>query len=182
MTGMSTAVLYSPDKNRMNPKRTFRYYYLKFTRLQGNPQALASGTAIGLFLGLAPIIPFHTVSVLLVTFLTRTSTIAALLATLAVCNPLTYVPQYYFSLVIGNVLTPYDISWERLKNVLELLLSKPGFSESLNALTGLGYEAIIVLLVGGAVFALPFTIAGYFLSLRLFISVHDKKNKKHILN
>jgi uncharacterized protein (DUF2062 family) len=76
MTGMSTAVLSSPDKNRMNPKRTFRYYYLKFTRLQGNPQALASGTAIGLFLGLAPIMPFHTVSVLLVTFITRTSTIA----------------------------------------------------------------------------------------------------------
>jgi uncharacterized protein len=166
----------------MNPKRTFRYYYLKLTRLKGDPQSLASGTAIGIFIGLTPTIPLHTVSALLVTFLTRTSTIAALLATLVVCNPFTYVPQYYFSLVIGNILTPYDINWQRTEIVLDLLLSKSGFSESIDALTGVGYEAIIVLLVGGAVFALPFSIAGYFLSLRLFICVRDKKDKKHILD
>ncbi len=166
----------------MNPKRTLRYYYLKFTRLQGNPQALASGTAIGIFLGLSPIIPFHTVSVLLVTFLTRTSTIAGLLATLVVCNPLTYIPQYYLSLVIGNFIMPYDINWERMKSVLELLLNKPGFAESMDALGDIGYEAIIVFLTGGAVLALPFTIVGYFLSLRIFISIRDKKKKKHILN
>jgi len=29
------------------------------------------------------------------------------------------------------------------------------------------------------VFTLPFSIAGYFHSLRLFISVHDKKDKKN---
>ncbi len=166
----------------MNPKRTLRYYYLKFTRLQGNPQALASGTAIGIFLGLTPISPFRTVFILLVTFLTRTSTIAALAAAFLVCNPLTYVPQYYISLVLGNLLTPYDVNWERIKGVLNFLLSKPGFGESLDALAGLGYEAIIVILVGGVVMALPFTIAGYFLSLRLFISIRDKKNKQHILN
>ncbi len=181
MTVMSTAAHSSPDTNTMTPKRTLRYYYLKFTRLQGSPQSLASGTAIGIFLGLTPITPFHTISVLLVTFLTRTSTISALLATLAVCNPFTYVPQYYLSLQIGNLLTPYNVSWERMKSVLDTLLSKPGFSESIHALTSLGFEMIIVLLVGGALFALPFTIAGYLLSLRLFISVRDKKNKKHIL-
>lgn len=166
----------------MNPKRTVRYYYLKLTRLQGDPQSLASGTAIGIFLGILPTIPFHTVSVLLVTFLTRTSTIAGLLGTIMVCNPLTYIPQYYLSLLIGNILTPYNFSWERIKTVLDFLLSKPGFTESIHALAGLGYEVVIVLLVGGAVLAIPFTIAGYFLSLRIFISVHDKKNKKHILN
>jgi hypothetical protein len=91
----------------MNPKRASRYYYLKFTRLQGDPQSLAWGTAIGTFFGITPIIPLHTVINLIVTFLTRTSTIAALLASLIVCNPLTYVPQYYFSTLIGNAVTPY---------------------------------------------------------------------------
>jgi len=166
----------------MTPKRICRYYYLKFTRLQGDPQSLAWGTAIGTFFGITPIIPFHTAINLVITFLTRTSTIAALLASFIVCNPLTYVPQYYFSTIIGNALTPYDFTWERMETVVDILLSKPGLTESLNALATLGYEAIIVLLVGGSVLALPFTVVSYFLSLQLFIKIRNKKRTKHILD
>ncbi len=166
----------------MTPKRTFRYYYLRFTRLRGEPKALARGTAIGTFLGVLPSIPFHTVTVLIVTFITRTSTIAALLATLIVCNPLTYIPQYYLSLLIGNFLTPYTISWERIKTVLDVILHESGFMVRLDILASLGYEVIIVLLVGGIVLAIPFTIGSYFLSLRFFIRINEHRRKKHILS
>lgn len=166
----------------MNPKRSFRYYYLKFTRLQGDPRYLAGGTAIGTFLGITPIIPFHTIANLLVTFLTKTSTIASILASVIVCNPLTYVPQYYFSIVIGNAVTPYNFTWERMKEVLNILLAKPGIMESISAIAGIGYEAVIVLLVGGSIMALPFSIASYFLSLQLFLKIRNNKNRKHILN
>jgi uncharacterized protein (DUF2062 family) len=165
----------------MNLKRISRYYYCKFLRLKGDPQSLAWGTAIGTFLGITPTIPFHTVSVLAITFITRTSTIAGLLATLIVCNPITYVPQYYFSTIIGNCLTPYELNWSRIKDVLDILLTKPGITESIEALSGLGYEAAIVLLVGGAVLALPFAIASYYFSLRFFIKIREKRRKKHIL-
>ncbi len=166
----------------MSPKRVFRLYYLKFKRLQGSPQSLAKGTAIGTFLGITPIIPLHTVLLVLVTVVTRTSTVAAFLATLVVCNPITYVAQYYFSIVIGNAVTPYDFNWERMQSVLDILIAKPGFTESLQALTSLGADAAIVLVVGGAILALPFSIASYFLSLHFFIKVQDKKRRKHILN
>lgn len=166
----------------MNPKRTSRYYYLKFVRLKGDPRSLAWGTAIGTFLGITPIIPFHTVLNLIITFLTRTSTIAALLASLIVCNPVTYVPQYYFSILIGNAVTPYHFTWERMKAVLDILLAKPGIMESLRALADLGYEAIIILLVGGSILALPFTVASYFLSLRLFVKIREKRRGKRVLN
>ncbi len=166
----------------MTPKRILRYYYLKFTRLQGDPQSLARGTAIGIFLGITPIIPLHTILVLLVTFITRTSTIAAMLATIIVCNPLTYVAQYYFSIVIGNAITPYNLNWERMKAVLDVLLSKPGFSECMQSLGSLGLEAVIILVIGGTVLALPFTIASYFFSLRFFVTVREKRRKKHVLN
>jgi len=166
----------------MNPKRLSRLYYLKFKRLQGSPQSLAKGTAIGIFLGITPIIPLHTVLVILVTLITRTSTVAAFLATVMVCNPLTYVAQYYFSIVIGNAVTPYDFNWERMKGVLDIIIAKPGFTESLQAFAGLGMEAVIVLLIGGSILALPFSIASYFLSLRFFIKIRDKKQQKHILD
>jgi len=165
----------------MNLKRISRYYCLKFLRLKGDPQSLAWGTAIGTFLGITPTIPFHTISVLVFTFVTRTSTIAGLLATLIVCNPVTYVPQYYFSTVIGNYVTPYELNWDRIKHVLDLLLAKPGFTESVQALSNLGYEAVIVLLVGGSILALPFAIISYCLSLRFFIRIQKKRREKHLL-
>ncbi len=176
-----TFTLAPPYNYAMNPKRTVKYFCIKFTRLQGNPHSLAIGTAIGTFLGIVPITPFHTIAVIAATFVTRTSTIAGYLATLLTCNPLTYIPQYYLSIVIGNILTPYNFTWEKMQEVLDLLFAKPSFKESVQALSGIGSEAVIVLLVGGAALAFPFTIASYFLSLRLFIRIKRKRREKHIL-
>ena len=99
----------------MNPKRIARYFYLKFMRMKGDPQSLAIGTAIGVFIGVTPTMPLHTILIILITLATRTSTIAALLGSLLVCNPITYVPQYYLATIIGNALTPYDLTWGRIK-------------------------------------------------------------------
>lgn len=151
-------------------------------RLKGDPQSLAGGTAIGVFLGITPIMPFQTILVVLVTVVTRTSSIAAILSSFLVANPLTYVPQYYFSTIIGNALTPYELTWSRIREAMDLLLQYPGFYESWMVMVGLGYEAVIVLVVGGAVLALPFTFASYFLSLRLFLKIRQKKIQKHILD
>lgn len=166
----------------MNPKRSAKYYYLKFMRLKGDPQALALGTAIGTFIGITPTMPLHTVVIILITVVTRSSTIAALLASLLVCNPITYVPQYYLSTVVGNALTPYELTWTRIKEVLDVLLGHPGLVKSMEALAGLGYEAVIVLVVGGTVLSLPFAIASYFLSLRFFLRIRQKRRQKHLLN
>jgi len=75
----------------------------------------------------------------------------------------------------------YNLTWERMKAVLDVLLSKPGLSECIQSLGTLGLEAAIILIIGGTVLALPFTIASYFFSLRFFITVQEKRRKKHIL-
>ena len=166
----------------MNIKRIVKYYYLKFMRMKGDPQSLAIGTAIGVFIGITPTMPLHTILIIPLTIITRTSTIAALLGSLLVCNPITYVPQYYLATIVGNALTPYELSWARIKEVLDILLQHPGLQKSMEALVGLGYEAAIVLVVGGTVLALPCALISYFLSLRLFIKIRQKRGQKHLLN
>ncbi|MEK6201383.1 MAG: DUF2062 domain-containing protein [Desulfobulbaceae bacterium] len=166
----------------MNLKRILRYFYIKFLRLKGDPKSLALGTAIGVLLGIAPIMPFQTILVVLVTVATRTSTVAAILSSFLVANPLTYVPQYYFSTTIGNAITPYELTWSRIKEAMDLMLQDPGFYKSLMVLVELGYEAVIVLLVGGTVLALPFAVASYFLSLPLFVKIKKRREQKHLLN
>ncbi len=166
----------------MKLQRIGKYYYLRFMRLKGDPQALAWGTAIGVIIGISPTLPFHTIALLIVTFLTRTSTVAALISSFAVCNPLTFAPIYYFSMVIGNKVTPYELTWEKVKYALDILLSNQGFAESLKVVGGLGYEAMIVMVVGGFVLALPFTIVSYYASLHFFIRLRRKRREKHILH
>lgn len=166
----------------MNIDRIFRYYYRRFQRLRGNPYALAGGFAIGVFIGLTPTMPLHTLTIILVTLATRTSTLAAILSSVIACNPVTYFPIYYFSMVIGNAVTPYSLNWEKIKSALDTLLSSESFTASLHIIVDLGVEASIVLLVGGFILALPFALVSYYLSLYFFIMMKKKKIEKQILH
>jgi uncharacterized protein len=166
----------------MQLNRLSKYYFLKFIRLKGDPKSLAAGAAIGVFVGLTPTIPLHTVALMALTIVTRTSLIAAVTTSWLVCNPLTYAPIYYFSLVIGNAITPYNLSWEKIKGILDLLMTHTGLGPSFQALANLGLEAIIVMFVGGCILALPFTIVSYYLSLSLFLKIRKRRQEKHMLN
>jgi len=161
----------------MKITRLSKYFYLRFIRLKGEPRALAMGTAIGVLVGITPTIPFHTVIILGITVSTRTSAIAGIIASWVVCNPLTYIPIYYFSMVIGNMVTPYELSWQRIKHLLDSITSHQNIFDSLRAITGLGLETIVVMLFGGVVLAIPFAIASYYLSLYFFNQLRKKKSK-----
>ncbi len=167
---------------QMKPHRLSKYYFRRIQRLKGNPYALAGGFAIGVFIGITPTIPLHTVIIIVLTLLTRTSTISAILSSWIVCNPLTYFPIYYFSLVIGNAVTPYSLNWQKIKTALESLVSSESFGSSIEYVTSLGFEAGIVMVAGGSILAIPFTIASYYLSLKFFIAMKRKRVQKHILS
>ncbi len=166
----------------MKPKRLARYYYLKVLRLEGDPRSLALGVAIGLFVGVTPTLPLHTVLILALAGLLRGNILAGLLAATAISNPLTFLPQYYFSWRLGSLLLPGRLSWERIEGLLAGFDSGAGFQENLASLGHLGLDAIAVLLLGGVLLAIPFTLAGYLLSLRFFIALRKKRQAKHILD
>lgn len=158
--------------------RLRRYYYLRFTRLKGDPRSLALGCAIGVLIGISPTIPLHTILILAITMITRTSAIAAIISSWVICNPLTILPIYYFSMVVGNLVTPYQLSWSRVRSLMDVLTSQQGFKVSLNAIMELGFEAITVMIIGGFVLALPFTIASYYFSYQLFKKIRSRRQKK----
>lgn len=166
----------------MNLWRSIKYYFFKFKRLQGSPHALAGGTAIGVLVGLTPTIPFHTLLIILGTLLTRTSTLAAIIVSWLVCNPFTYLPIYYLSAVIGNRLTPYELNLENVRNALELVIAGDGFQNTLTILVESGYEALVVMSVGGLCLALPFALVSYYLALIFFVQMQKKRIKKHVLS
>ena len=165
----------------MNITRTGKYYLLKLLRLRGTPQSIALGAAIGVFIGITPTIPLHTVAILALTLFTRSSFLAGFITSILVCNPLTYIPQYFLSLKIGNLVTPFHLNWERVKEVLDVVLSNGSFEARVKPLLSIGFEAITVMLVGGILLALPFAVGSYYLIYFLIVSFRKKRREKQIL-
>lgn len=162
----------------LNFRRLFRYHYLKFKRLQGDPGFLSRGVALGIFIGVTPSIPLHTVLILGLSYPFRASKIAALSASVLVSNPFTFFFQYYLSWRLGVWLTSANLSWERMAEMMKTLSSDAGFMASLSALGQLGQEAIVTMLLGGCLLASPLALAGYFLAYRFFTVLRARKAKR----
>lgn len=136
----------------MTLRRTIRYHWLKFRRLQGDPRRLAWGMALGIFIGVTPTIPFHTVAVLALAPLLRVSMITAYLG-IWIMNPVTMVPMYLAAYKVGEWL---------------LYQGRPlTFPEIYNyhTLLDLLWRGGLALQVGGVIIALPPAIGSYFLTL-----------------
>lgn len=165
----------------MNLKRLEKYYRLKFLRIKGDPGAIAWGSFIGAFVGIMPIMPFHTVVIVAICCCTRTSVISGMLTSLAFSNPFTYIPLYYLCMVVGNWVTPYTITWAKISGLLGTIVAEEGFKASIEILSHLGIEIVIVMLTGGIVIALPSAIVCYIFTLKLFVKIRQKRREKHIL-
>jgi uncharacterized protein (DUF2062 family) len=159
-------------------RRIFRYYFIRIKRLSGNPRALAGGIAIGVFIGLSPTIPLHTALIVSLALATRTSVIAGILVSWIICNPVTFFPIYYIAVLLGNHLTPYELNFERIQVLLAQITSGGSFQTTLSIILSLGIEAIIVLLVGGFVFALPFSFLSYYLAMPFFKKRQEARETK----
>lgn len=167
----------------MEPQRTARFYYLKILRLKGDPYSLARGMTVGVAIGIIPILPLQTLVILIFAPLFRGNSLAGVLAGFLVSNPLTLIPQYYICWKLGKLLYPVDLSWSRVRETVEFLLSGgASWGARAAAFSQLGYEYFVILILGGVILAIPLSLITYPLSLQLFLAIQRKRRQKHILS
>jgi uncharacterized protein (DUF2062 family) len=165
----------------MSLKRAVRYYYTRFKRLQGSTHALALGSAIGAAIGVTPTVPFHIILVLALTPLLRINPIAGILAVNVVSNPLTIIPQYYLAWKIGDFFLPGRLNWEKIRDTLtQINLHRIG--ECFELVGSMGWDALLVMLTGGLIMAVPTGAITYTLMFRFFAAMRSKRRRKHLLN
>ncbi len=148
----------------------------RFKELQGSPSYLARGVAIGVFIGVAPLMPLKTILILTLSLLLSSSVVAAFLVCTIICNPLTYVPLYYFAWMTGDLLLPGKSSWGMLEDAVARM-DQLSLSGAFILAGKVGFETVVVLLVGGCVLALPLALASYPLACRLFNTLAKKKGR-----
>jgi len=165
----------------MSLKRTARFFFLRFKRLQGSPHSLALGSAIGSAVGATPTLPLHNVLILALTLPLRANPIAGILAANVVSNPLTFGPQYFLAWKIGDFFLPGRLGWDKIQHTLALMKSQ-GIMDSLGTLKTLGWDTVLVMLTGGMVLAIPSGILTYLFVHRFYTKIRAKRRQRHLLN
>jgi uncharacterized protein (DUF2062 family) len=157
-------------------KRKIAAAVKRFKELQGSPSYLARGVAIGVFIGVAPLMPLKSILILTITLLLSSSTAAAFLVCTIICNPLTYVPLYYFAWLAGDMLLPGKASWDLMESTVTKM-EQSSLSGALILAGQVGLETIVVVLAGGCVIALPLALVSYPLAHRLFNKFSGKTSR-----
>jgi len=121
--------------------------------LRGKPHEIALGMAIGVFIGITPTIPLHTILAVSLALLVGGSKLAAALG-VWVSNPLSIPFFYYGSYRIGQI-----------------VLGLPGINlpddRSLLAMASLGGKIVGAMLLGGVILGIVPAIVAYVLTLKL---------------
>ncbi len=153
-----------------------RYYWLLLKRLNGDPKVLARGVALGMFIGITPTIPLHTVSIICLSPILRASPISAFIASLVISNPVTIPLEYYASWKLGTMITGFGIPWEEVRSILDQV-EHTGICDACAFIIHKGLKLIEAMLIGGAVMATPASIAAYFLSLNFYRRRAERKER-----
>lgn len=152
-----------------NFKRLIRLYYLKVMRLNATPHKIALGTACGVFGGCFPFIPglpLQTVIAVICAFLTRSSKIAAIIATW-ISNPLNWIFFYYIQYKIGSFLLPIHVNFNpdqwRVSDFMAI-----------------GWQGVTILIFGGFVLGIPLGLIAYFIA-KYFVQRYRKRKALRVL-
>ncbi|MFW5498544.1 MULTISPECIES: DUF2062 domain-containing protein [unclassified Maridesulfovibrio] len=135
-------------------KRLLKLYYLKLMRINASPHNIAMGVACGVFGGCFPVIPglpLQTVIAVVMAFFTRSSKIAAAIATW-ISNPFNWLLFYYVQFKIGTFLLPIEVQFDPAKWQVS------DFME-------IGWQGVTILIFGGFVLGVPLAIIAYFIAL-----------------
>ena len=141
-------------------KGRLKAFFVRLKELQGDPRYIATGMAIGVFVGITPTIPFHTVIALALAFILRGSKPAAVIGSWF-ANPITipffYIGSFKLGTFILNRPIPFDVKFE-----------------SITALMTLGLDVTIAMIVGGALLGILPAIIAYILTYRIMTKVREK--------
>ena len=168
--------------NRSRPKKeikrakndtlqnAFRRVYERFVKIRGQPREIALGLALGIFIGMAPIMGFQTGIAIFFAALFKWSKISAALG-VWITNPLSAPLIYSLTYVTGawllGVESGLNLHPELSASAIEKMLQKAP-------------EVLGVLTIGGIVIGLPLAFISYYISYAAVLKYQKNLKEKLI--
>lgn len=147
------------DKLQENSK--YREFINRVKKLHGDPNYVAMGMAIGVFVSLTPTIPFHTVIAITLAFALKGSKPAAAIG-VWFSNPVTapffYLGSYKVGMLILGKSAPFDAKYE---SILELMK--------------LGMDVTIAMIIGGIALGILPSIVAFFITRKIIRKIRLRR-------
>lgn len=153
-------------------------------------QEVSDGMAIGVFIAFLPIMGIQMYVSLVITRLTKSNSIAAMLACW-ITNPLTFIPIYLFNLMVGNLVYPRPFEMTRFESVLFQLKTLSGqiswlspkdtwavFVRMLDVVAEAGVDFILPLILGSLIVATFFGFVSHRLMLQYYPAIRARFHKE----
>jgi uncharacterized protein len=133
--------------------------YARFLKIRGNPNEIALGFALGLFVGMSPTMGFQMAIAVFLAALFKWNKISAAVA-VWITNPLTAPIIYGITYFVGAKLTGADNRFSGFKEfdvaaLIHLIQQTPGI--------------LLTMTLGGIVIGIPLALAGYYFA---FSAIH----------
>ena len=159
----------NPGLKKNEPKKTFFckiiHRLIEIIREKDPPPRIAFGMALGIFVGMLPIMGIQMVVVSLFALPLRANLKAALVG-VWISNPITFIPMYYGCYRFGLLFTSTPkLTWEAFKKLLELLAwDWSQIPESLGRLVELSGDILMPLWVGSLILGVILAVPTYFIT------------------
>jgi uncharacterized protein len=147
-------------------QRLLRYLYVRFLRIQSSPEAIARGTAAGVFAGAFPLIGLQSIFGIAIAALIRGNKMVAVAGTF-VSNPFTSIPIFAFNFYLGR--------W--ILGVPEKA-ALPASMTDINAWLSMGADVFIAMMLGSLIVGSIGGALGYSLGLMVAQRVDRLKKAK----
>ena len=162
----------------MKLSRRAKYYYLRFIRLRGEPHELALGMALGIFVGMMPIMPFHMALSIALALVFKGSKITAALASW-ISNPLDWYILYYLNYKIGSFVLEHSKESRDFSSLMESVRNGGEGMAFMKEIVGASGSLIAAFLTGGLIMGVFASVPSYFIFLKVFRYIHSLRDKRH---
>jgi hypothetical protein len=161
-------------------RRRLRYFYLRLIALRGSSSELALGMALGIFVGMMPIMPFQIAVAIALAILFRASKITAAVGTW-ISNPATWYVVYYYDYKLGSSLLGISPDRAFFSSVMRALDSGESPIAVISKILGAGGTGFTAFLIGGLLIGVLIAIPSYFIWLKVFRYIRLwRRNRKRI--
>lgn len=143
-----------PPRAKRLLRLLWRFWY-RVIILKSSPTRIAGGLALGVFVGLTPTIGFQMLIAALLAPLFRCNPLSAM-AGVYITNPVTFIPIYAFNYEVGCAILGFEtgISWQRLREM--------PIGEATRELMSGSLRLLLALWVGSLVVAIPSAAVSFF--------------------
>jgi uncharacterized protein len=161
-------------------RRRLRYLYLRLISLRGSPGELALGMALGIFVGMMPIMPFQIAFAVALALLCRASKITAAVGTW-ISNPVTWYAVYFYDYKLGSFLLGIPHDRALFSSVMRALESGEAPTAVMSKILSAGGTGLAAFLTGGLVNGVVISIPSYFIWLGIFKYIRQRRlNRKRV--